>query len=115
MRSSSMPSFNHHTARCDSRAAPVVANGDPLSVRNARGSPYSRKVRSNHGRTPTSVGATINRTGLMGIVFAIWLVQLIVSPLWLRYFLYGPLEWVWRSVTYWHVQSFRRPRGEVPA
>jgi uncharacterized protein len=43
------------------------------------------------------------------VVLAIWALQLIVSPLWLRHFLYGPLEWVWRSLTYWHLQPFRRP------
>jgi uncharacterized protein len=44
------------------------------------------------------------------VVFAIWAVQLIVSPIWLRYFLFGPLEWIWRSLTYWKPQPFvRRP------
>jgi hypothetical protein len=42
-------------------AAAVVANGGPLSVRIARGKPYSRNVRSNHGRTPRSVGATMRQ------------------------------------------------------
>jgi uncharacterized protein len=44
------------------------------------------------------------------ILFAmvIWVVQLIVSPLWLKYFLFGPLEWLWRSLTYWKIQPFRR-------
>ena len=42
------------------------------------------------------------------VVLAIWALQLIVSPLWLRFFLYGPLEWVWRSLTYWRRQPFRR-------
>lgn len=42
------------------------------------------------------------------VVLAIWAVQLVVSPLWLRYFLYGPLEWVWRTLTYWRWQPFRR-------
>jgi uncharacterized protein len=42
------------------------------------------------------------------VVLAIWALQLIVSPLWLRYFLYGPLEWLWRCLTYWRVQPFRR-------
>jgi uncharacterized membrane protein YeiB len=45
------------------------------------------------------------------IVLAIWALQLIVSPLWLRFFFYGPLEWVWRSLTYWRRQSFRRSGG----
>ncbi len=42
------------------------------------------------------------------VVIAIWIVQLIVSPLWLRFFLFGPLEWVWRSLTYWKRQPFMR-------
>ena len=45
------------------------------------------------------------------IVLAIWALQLIVSPLWLRLFFYGPLEWIWRSLTYWRRQPFRRPGG----
>jgi len=42
------------------------------------------------------------------VVFAVWIVQLIVSPLWLRFFLFGPLEWFWRSLTYWSIQPFLR-------
>jgi hypothetical protein len=37
-------------------------------------------------------------------------VILIVSPFWLRRFRFGPLEWVWRSLTYWKKQPFRRDR-----
>ncbi len=47
------------------------------------------------------------------VVLAIWVLQLLVSPLWLRYFLFGPLEWVWRSLTYWRFQPFRRPSAKV--
>ena len=36
------------------------------------------------------------------------LLCLIVSPLWLRFFLFGPLEWMWRSLTYWKLQPFVR-------
>jgi uncharacterized protein len=39
------------------------------------------------------------------IVAAIWILQLIISPLWLKYFRFGPLEWAWRSLTYWRRQS----------
>jgi uncharacterized protein len=42
------------------------------------------------------------------VVLAVWIVQLLVSPLWLRFFLFGPLEWVWRSLTYWRTQPFIR-------
>ncbi len=33
------------------------------------------------------------------IVLGIWTVQLLVSPIWLRHFRYGPFEWLWRSLT----------------
>ncbi len=42
------------------------------------------------------------------VVLVIWVLQLIVSSLWLRSFYFGPLEWLWRSLTYWKVQPFRR-------
>lgn len=50
------------------------------------------------------------------VVLAIWVLQLIVSPLWLRFFLFGPLEWVWRSLTYWKLQPFvrRSPAAATP-
>ena len=40
------------------------------------------------------------------VVAAIWAVNLVLSPLWLRFFTFGPLEWVWRSLTYWKRQPF---------
>lgn len=42
------------------------------------------------------------------VVLAIWAFQLIISPIWLKYFLFGPLEWLWRSLTYWKVQPMKR-------
>lgn len=42
------------------------------------------------------------------LVLAIWVMQLIVSPIWLKHFYFGPLEWLWRSLTYWKIQPFRR-------
>ncbi len=41
------------------------------------------------------------------VVLALWVFQLIVSPLWLRRFRFGPLEWAWRSLTYWKRQPMR--------
>ena len=49
------------------------------------------------------------------VVMAVWIVQLIVSPLWLRFFLFGPLEWVWRSLTYLKRQPFMRRMIVKPA
>ncbi|MGD8537350.1 MAG: DUF418 domain-containing protein [Candidatus Aminicenantes bacterium] len=41
------------------------------------------------------------------IIPAIWIFQLIVSPIWLRHFRFGPVEWLWRSLTYLKLQPFR--------
>jgi uncharacterized protein len=54
----------------------------------------------------------VERVEQIAIVSAVWAFQLVISPVWLRYFLYGPLEWLWRSLTYMHRQPFRRT---VPA
>lgn len=43
---------------------------------------------------------TMNHAALVPIVVAIWVAQLILSTLWLRYFRYGPFEWGWRCLTY---------------
>ncbi|MBD3337321.1 MAG: DUF418 domain-containing protein [Candidatus Eisenbacteria bacterium] len=42
----------------------------------------------------------IDRFPLMAFVVAIWLLQLWISPLWLARFRYGPMEWLWRTLTY---------------
>lgn len=34
------------------------------------------------------------------IALAIFLFQILISTLWLKYFSYGPLEWIWRQLTY---------------
>ncbi|WP_245826251.1 DUF418 domain-containing protein [Spirosoma rigui] len=42
------------------------------------------------------------------VVAGVWIFQLILSPVWLQYFLFGPFEWLWRSLTYWKRQPMRR-------
>ncbi len=49
----------------------------------------------------------LQRYELYFVVFAIWIFQLIYSPIWLKYFKYGPAEWLWRSLTYMKKQPFR--------
>jgi uncharacterized protein len=46
----------------------------------------------------------LSRVRQFGIVLVIWTVQLIVSTLWFRFFRMGPLESLWRSLTYWKPQ-----------
>ena len=55
-----------------------------------------------------SLYGTLELHELNYIVFAIWTFQLIASPVWLHYYRFGPLEWLWRSLTYWQKQPFRR-------
>jgi len=49
------------------------------------------------------------------VVLAIWTVQIISSNIWMRYFLYGPCEWAWRSATYWKRQPFVKGQPHGPA
>jgi len=45
--------------------------------------------------------------GQVAIVAAIWALQLAWSPWWLARYRFGPLEWVWRSLTYMKRQPMR--------
>lgn len=42
----------------------------------------------------------LEREQLMFVVAAVWALQLIWSPLWLARFRMGPLEWIWRRLSY---------------
>ncbi|MXO60979.1 DUF418 domain-containing protein [Altererythrobacter salegens] len=50
----------------------------------------------------------LHRVQLMLIVFAVWTGMLLWSKPWLAHFRYGPLEWLWRCLTYWKLFPFRR-------
>ncbi|WP_370478165.1 DUF418 domain-containing protein [Tamlana flava] len=50
----------------------------------------------------------LHRHELMYIVFSIWIFQLIISPIWLKYFYFGPLEWIWRNLSYQKKYVFRK-------
>lgn len=47
------------------------------------------------------------RHELYVVVVAMWIVQLAWSPWWLARFRYGPVEWLWRSLTRWEPQPMR--------
>jgi uncharacterized protein len=42
------------------------------------------------------------------ITIAIFLLQIPLSNIWLKHFRYGPLEWLWRSLTYGEIQPMKR-------
>ncbi|MEN9599349.1 MAG: hypothetical protein RL596_1668 [Bacteroidota bacterium] len=50
----------------------------------------------------------LQRYELYYIVFGIWIFQIIFSTIWLKKFKMGPLEWLWRSLTYWKKQPMRK-------
>jgi uncharacterized protein len=52
----------------------------------------------------------LERYQLYLVVAAIWAAQLLLSPIWLHFFRFGPLEWLWRCLTYWQLQPLRHPR-----
>ena len=60
------------------------------------------------------LGAGLGYMGQVGPFYytifgiAIFIVQVIISTIWLSYFNYGPLEWLWRSATYRHWQPLKK-------
>jgi len=46
------------------------------------------------------------------LTIIIWLIQIPLSVWWLRRFQFGPIEWLWRSLTYWQLQPMRVSRGQ---
>ena len=45
--------------------------------------------------------------GYVGLSFAVFTFQVLACTLWLRRFRFGPLEWLWRAVVYWHLPPMR--------
>lgn len=41
-------------------------------------------------------------------VLVVWVIIIIFSNIWLKYFKYGPFEWIWRTLTYGKVQPLIR-------
>lgn len=50
----------------------------------------------------------LQRYELYYVVGAVWLLEILWSHIWLKYFRFGPLEWLWRSLTYWKKQPIRK-------
>lgn len=50
-----------------------------------------------------------DRWQLYLFVVAIWVAQLLISPWWLRRYRFGPLEWLWRGLTYGAWPQNREP------
>ncbi|GAA3955141.1 DUF418 domain-containing protein [Allohahella marinimesophila] len=53
---------------------------------------------------------SLSRLELLPIIVGIWCGQILLSLIWLRYFLQGPVEWLWRTLTYFNLQPMLRRR-----
>jgi len=49
------------------------------------------------------------------LTIVIFVIQIPLSVWWLRRFQFGPIEWLWRSLTYWQRQPMRALRRPRPA
>jgi uncharacterized protein len=47
-----------------------------------------------------ALAGKIGTCALTGIVVVVYAMQMLISRWWLAYFAYGPMEWVWRAMTY---------------
>lgn len=45
----------------------------------------------------------LNGFQVLGICLGLFVAQVVLSDMWLKNFKYGPLEWVWRCITYWRI------------
>ena len=55
----------------------------------------------------------LERYQIYFIVATVWIIQIVWSHIWLRYFRFGPLEWLWRSLTYWKKQPLRKNKTSI--
>jgi uncharacterized protein len=51
---------------------------------------------------------SVGRAPGLGLTVAIYVSQVGLSRWWLNRFQFGPLEWLWRSITYGKLQLMRR-------
>ncbi|MEJ7807963.1 MAG: DUF418 domain-containing protein, partial [Telluria sp.] len=49
----------------------------------------------------------IDRITQLGCVVGMVIVQVPLCHLWLKHFRYGPMEWLWRAITYWQIPAMR--------
>jgi len=52
--------------------------------------------------------AQVGPAKLTAIAFIIYIAQVIFSHAWVKFYRFGPMEWLWRSLTYWKRQPFRK-------
>lgn len=53
-------------------------------------------------------GLRVSVVTFEGLALAVFIVQVLWSTWWLRHFRFGPMEWLWRSLTYGRVMPLRK-------
>jgi uncharacterized protein len=116
--------FTHHLARLPMTLGHValvalllgtVAGGRMLSVFKAPGrmpmtTYFSASIMAVlvFGGPFMGLWGRFGMAGLLGIALTTIALQLVVTNLWLRRFVTGPAEWLWKSLTYWKFQPWHR-------
>jgi uncharacterized protein len=63
--------------------------------------------------------AKLQRIELLYVLACVWVINLVFSAIWLRFFRFGPAKWLWRSLTYCKKQPMRversAPEQAIPA
>jgi uncharacterized membrane protein YeiB len=57
----------------------------------------------------------MGRAMQVGFVFGVIALQVVFCHLWLSKFRYGPMEWLWRAITYWQLPAMLREREPAVA
>lgn len=52
----------------------------------------------------------LDRSAQAFMVVVIWIFLIVFSAVWLKFFRYGPFEWLWRSFSYGKIQPILNPR-----
>ncbi len=58
--------------------------------------------------------ASVEYLGMGLIMLVVWGVNIALSLVWGRFFRFGPMEWVWRCLTYWELIPIRARRQVGP-
>lgn len=58
-----------------------------------------------------ALGGQLGPTAWTLFALGVFVLQMIISSIWLKYFQFGPVEWLWRSMTYRQWQPFRKTAG----
>jgi uncharacterized protein len=54
--------------------------------------------------------ASFSLIGFVAFVIGVFVFQVIVSRIWFRYYTFGPVEWLWRILTYGKIQPLRKKK-----